>query len=72
MPAQSDILSLVPDSLNTFVAMHRDLISPELESKLRAIGYQPHLDPDTISADDWQQGGVEPFNLRLLRGIYAR
>jgi hypothetical protein len=72
MPSQSDISSSAPDSLTTFASMHRDLIPPDLESKLRVIGYQPHLDPDTISAEDWQQGGVGAFSLQILRDIYAR
>jgi hypothetical protein len=72
MPSQSDLSSSAPDSLTTFASMHRDLIPPDLESKLRVIGYQPHLDPDTISAEDWQQGGVGAFSLQLLRDIYAR
>ena len=51
---------------------HRDVINYELEAKLRRAGYQPHLDPDRISGDEWLRMGVGAFSVAILRDLWKQ
>jgi hypothetical protein len=59
------------DVLARFANAHREVVTPELEQSLRLAGYQPGLDPDRISREDWLRVGVGPFSLAILRDLYS-
>jgi hypothetical protein len=58
------------DALYEFANAHRDLISPELERRLREAGYEPYIDPDFIDEEEWAKAGVGVDSLGILRGLY--
>ncbi|CAG7846609.1 SubName: Full=Uncharacterized protein {ECO:0000313/EMBL:CCA69855.1} [Serendipita indica DSM 11827] len=63
----------VTDVIGQYATANRDLISPSLESKLRAARYHPMDNPAEISASEWQshyQVGV--LELRRLQEAYDR
>lgn len=61
------------DVLFQFAARNRDLISLELESKLRVAHYLPTDNPSDLSTDIWQsQYGVGLFELRRVQEAWQR
>ena len=61
------------DGIAGFCAANRDLISPELEVKLRAAQYLPESNPSDISAKLWRTlHRVGFFELRQLQRAYDR
>lgn len=57
--------------IGRFAAMHRGIISYELEEKLRRAGYKPTDDPREMPTEVWLgQYGVGHFELKRLREIY--
>jgi hypothetical protein len=60
------------DLLASFASTRRDIITPDLEERLRTIGYQPDINPDRISAENWRRAGVEPVVVKILREAYHR
>lgn len=52
---------------------HRQLISEELEGKLRRAGYSPSFNPDFMSRDVWvSMYGVSDDDIHVLRELYRR
>ncbi|KIM23401.1 hypothetical protein M408DRAFT_332393, partial [Serendipita vermifera MAFF 305830] len=61
------------ESISQFCTNNRDLISPVLESKLRAARYLPKDNPSEIPAEYWRDSyGVEFFDLKRLQEAYER
>lgn len=59
--------------IRSFCAANRDLVSPALESKLRAAHWIPTDDPSEIPAEHWSTAyGVEFFELKRIQEAYDR
>lgn len=64
---------VVNDIIGQYAEANRDLISPSLESKLRAARYLPTDDPSEASEAEWQtQHGVGALELKRLKEAYNR
>lgn len=63
----------VTTPLETFAASHRELITADLETKLRTAGWSPTQDPNNISEDRWKiEFGVTFFELERLKEAFER
>lgn len=59
--------------LALFAQNYRSLISPQLESKLKAAGYLPHLSPGIISEELWRERyGLSDFELAALKEAHEQ
>jgi hypothetical protein len=70
--ASADFGPFDGDALTQWANEHRDVITYELEEKLRRAGYQPRLDPDRISGDEWLRMGVGAFSVGILRDLWKQ
>jgi hypothetical protein len=60
-------------SLAQFASTNRDLITEELESKLRAAGYIQSDDPGLVPVEEWRvHSGVGRLELNRLRQFHNR
>lgn len=64
---------ITDDDIGRYAAAHRDVIPLTLENKLRDACFSPGDNPDDISPETWAaRFGVEAFELKRLRQLYAR
>ncbi|KAG8831475.1 hypothetical protein FRC17_003094, partial [Serendipita sp. 399] len=61
------------DAISWFASRHRDLITVEIEDRLRRANYRPSDDPREISAEHWKSSyGIDHFELKRLQEAYDR
>lgn len=65
--------TLYSNLIGEYSAANRDVISPELEKKLRAARYLPTDNPSDMPAEEWGNlHGVGRFELKRLQELYDR
>lgn len=63
--------SIINDPIGLYATTYRNMISRELEEKLRAIGFTDQDNPDAIREEEWlNRFDVGPFELERLREIF--
>ncbi|KAG8827487.1 hypothetical protein FRC19_002940 [Serendipita sp. 401] len=61
------------DAMSIFAFQHGDLITPDMEEKLRRAKYRPDDDPREISEEHWKSSyGIDHFELKRLQEAFDR
>jgi hypothetical protein len=72
-PGSAPFERVYSDTLSQFTSANRDVITPNLENKLRQARYVPTDNPSDMSAEEWSSRyGVGTFELRRLQELYDR